>query len=112
MDADRLDTILFQMISNAGTARSSYINAVRAAKNGEKERAESLLEEGKNQFEKGQRAHMELIQKSAAGELDINEQQLLLIHAEDLLAGAEEFGILAEEFIELYQILHDKKIIS
>lgn len=111
MGAESLDTILFEIISYAGTARSSYIEAINAAKNREKENAESLVEEGKKQFAEGHHAHMELLQKSAAGELDIKEYQLLLIHAEDLLMSAEEFGILAEEFIGLYQLLQDKDIL-
>ena len=51
----------------------------------------------------GHHAHAELVQKEAAGEK--SEYSLLLMHAEDQLMSAEAFGILAEEFVDVYKMM-------
>jgi PTS system cellobiose-specific IIA component len=65
-----------------------------------------LIREGKEQFVEGHHIHMDLLAKAAEGELDMGECGLLLMHAEDQLMSAEAFGILAEEFTELYALVH------
>ena len=96
-----LELVSFQIISAVGTARSMYIEAIQKAKDGDFESAESLLDEGQKVFLEGHHAHAGLIQKEAAGEKC--EFALLLMHAEDQLMSAEAFGILAEEFIDVYK---------
>lgn len=98
-----LELISFQIISAVGTARSMYIEAIQAAKSGQFEEAEKLLEEGQQVFLEGHHAHAGLIQKEAAGEKC--EFALLLMHAEDQLMSAEAFGILAQEFIDVYKTM-------
>lgn len=98
-----LELISFQIISAVGTARSMYIEAIHKAKEGNFEEAEKLLKEGQAMFTEGHHAHADLIQKEAAGEK--TEFALLLMHAEDQLMSAEAFGILAQEFIDLYKKL-------
>lgn len=109
---ENFETILFQIISYVGSARSSYIEAIEQARSGDFDKADELISCGKEQFQEGHHAHMELVQKSAGGELEIENYQMLLMHAEDQLMSAEAFGILAEEFIELYKILKEKNIIG
>lgn len=96
--------ISFQIISAVGTARSMYIEAIQLAKTGDFEGAEKLMEEGEQVFLEGHHAHAGLIQKEAAGEK--TEFALLLMHAEDPLMSAEAFGILAQEFIDIYKKLN------
>lgn len=96
-----LELVAFQIISAVGTARSFFIEAIHSAKEGKFEEAHSKIEEGQKMFTEGHHGHSELIQKEASGEK--NELSLLLIHAEDQLMSAEAFGILAEEFISVYQ---------
>lgn len=98
-----LELISFQIISAVGTARSMYIEAIQAAKSGQFEEAEKLMEEGQQVFLEGHHAHAGLIQKEAAGEKC--EFALLLMHAEDQLMSAEAFGILAQEFIDVYKTM-------
>ncbi len=100
---ERMDLLSFQIISKVGTARSMYIEAIQAAKNGNFKGAEELITEGALLFTQGHHAHAGLIQQEANG--DKIEFSLLLMHAEDLLMSAEAFKILAEEFIDLYQRL-------
>lgn len=76
-----LELACFEIISNVGTAKSCYINAIHKAKEGDYEEAKKLIEEGNQMYAEGHKAHVEMIQKEAAGESV--ETCLLLIHAED-----------------------------
>ncbi|MCH1942465.1 PTS lactose/cellobiose transporter subunit IIA [Holdemania massiliensis] len=100
-----LELISFQIISAVGTARSCYIEAIHLAKNGKFDEAEALMKEGQTVFIEGHHAHAELIQKEASGEK--SEFALLLMHAEDQLMSAEAFGILAQEFIDVYRKINE-----
>ena len=55
----------FQIISNVGAARSSYIEGIQKAKAGDFEGARKCIEEGQKLFLVGHEAHFELIQKEA-----------------------------------------------
>ena len=57
-----LEMICFQIISNVGTARSTYIEAIQKAKEGDFEGAAQCMEAGQQQFMKGHEAHFELLQ--------------------------------------------------
>lgn len=98
-----LELISFQIISAVGTARSFYIEAIHAAKEGDFDEAEALVKQGQEFFIEGHHAHASLIQQEANGEPV--PFALLLMHAEDQLMSAEAFGILAEEFLEVYKKL-------
>lgn len=90
-----------QIITQAGLARSSYIEAVHKAADGDMEAARNLVEEGNHQFLEGHKLHTVLIQKEAAGEpVPVS---LMLIHTEDQLLAAEQFKILAGELIRSYE---------
>ena len=101
-----LELIAFQIISNVGSARSAFVNAIRAAKTGDFARAEKLIEEGEADFLTGHKAHQQLLTDDAAGAAA--PVTLLLAHAEDQLMSAEAFKILAREFIDLYQRVEEK----
>lgn len=96
-----LEMICFQIISNVGAARSSYIEAIQKAKQGDFEGAQECIKAGQEQFMKGHEAHFELIQKEAAGQQVGGS--LILVHAEDQLMSAEGFKIIATEMIESYK---------
>lgn len=101
MRVEGLEMICFQIISSVGTARSSYIEAIRKARGGDFEGAKSCVEAGQQEFLKGHEAHFELLQKETQG--NPVGGSLLLIHAEDQLMSAEGFKIIAEEMIENYR---------
>lgn len=96
-----LEMICFKIISNVGGARSSYIEAIQKAKQGDFMGAGECIKSGHEMFLAGHEAHFELIQKEAQGELVGNS--LILIHAEDQLMSAESFKIIAEEMIASYE---------
>ena len=96
---EELTMAAFQIIAGVGTARSLYIEAIHAAKDGDFERAEQCMEEGGAAFLEGHDAHTKLVQQEAAG--DAIAMNIMLTHAEDQLMSAEGFKIIAEEMIDL-----------
>ena len=95
------ENIFVGIISFAGIARSCYIEAIQEAKKGDFDAASKLIEKGQSAYIEGHRFHAELLAKEASGE-NISSS-LIVIHAEDQMMSAETFGILAEEFIDLYK---------
>lgn len=98
----------FEIISNVGTARSFYIEAISYAKKYDFEMADKLMKDGIEAFNNGHSAHADLIQMEANSE-DV-PFSLILMHAEDQLMSAEGFKIIATEFIELYRRLSENNI--
>jgi PTS system cellobiose-specific IIA component len=96
-----LELICFQIISSVGTARSCFVEAIQAAKAGNFNKADELIQEGKNMLREGHSHHTTLVQNEAEGQkTDIN---LLLIHSEDQMMSAEVLEIMSQEIIELYR---------
>ena len=91
---DELMRVSFQIIAAVGGARSSYVEAVKAAKKGD---------EG---FIEGHNAHNGLIQQEASG--NPVDMTLIITHAEDQLMAAESFKIVALELIDIYRRLAEK----
>ena len=57
-----LEMICFQIISSVGTARSSYIEAIQKAKQGDFQEARECVAAGQKEFLKGHEAHFSLLQ--------------------------------------------------
>jgi len=102
-----LEQICFNMISHVGTARSSYIEAVQKAKEGDYDGAEACIAAGQEEYLKGHNAHFELIAGEAGG--DHINVPLLLVHAEDQMMSAEAFHIMAQEMIAIYREMDEIK---
>ena len=96
-----MELICFQLITAAGGAKSSYIEAIQKAKEGLYDEAEELIRQGDEMMKQGHEPHTELIQKEAGGE-DV-KMSLILTHAEDQMMSTEVFKVMAEEMIELYK---------
>ena len=99
-----------EIISNVGSARSHYIEAIRHAKQKNFEKAYSSIKNGVEAFRKGHNIHSQLIFNEAA-DIDDNGFSLILVHAEDQLMSAEGFKIIATEFVDLYKMLYENKVI-
>lgn len=96
-----LELLCFEIISSVGTARSCFIEAIQAAKTGDFNKVEELMQEGKKMLREGHGKHATLIQNEAAGEK--TEMSLILVHSEDQMMSAEVLEIMAREIIELYK---------
>ena len=103
-----LESIVFAIIVHAGNAKSNCFEALNAAKNGNFEEADKLIEGAKNELLKAHHVQTDMLQKEAAG--DKQQITLLLIHAEDHLMSALLAKDLIEEIIELYKALYDKGV--
>ena len=97
-----LELTAFQIIAAVGTARSSYIEAIQKAKEGDFEEAERLVKEGDEMFIEGHHAHAGLLQVEADNGQG-SAVSLIILHAEDQLMSAESFKTIALEFIDLYK---------
>lgn len=98
---DELVQVSFKIIAAVGGARSLYVEAVKAAKEGDFDHAEELMKQGDESFLGGHDAHTELIQREAAG--DPVNMTLIITHAEDQLMAAESFKLVATELIDVYR---------
>lgn len=95
------ELIAFEIISNVGTAKSKFMEALVYAKKGEFKTAQETIEKGNTFLLEGHKVHSRLIQQEAAGEkTDIT---LLLMHAEDQFMSAETIKLLITEMIEMRQ---------
>ena len=99
---EELELIAFKIISGVGAARSSYIEAIQAAKAGDYAQAEKLIAEGDESFAEGHDAHTGLLTREA-NEGQGSTVSLLILHAEDQLMSAEGFKTIAQEFIDAYK---------
>ncbi len=91
----------FQMISEAGVARSNFIEAIAEIKKGNNDRAEELVKEAEKSYVQGHASHMELLQKDTA--IDAVNFMILMMHAEDQLMSVEVFKVLFHEFKSVYE---------
>lgn len=96
-----LELVCFQIISSAGMAKNSFIEAMKEAKKGDFEKAKTCINEGESYFAQGHSIHAKLIQQEAGDEQVI--PSLLLLHAEDQLMSVETCKIIANELIETYE---------
>lgn len=96
-----LDEIAMEIITNVGTARSMYIEAVAEAKAGKFAEAHDLIRGGEACFVNGHHAHADLINESVGA--DELPYLFLVMHAEDQLMSAETLKIVCEEFIDLLE---------
>ncbi len=101
MTVEEFELTCMQMITNSGSAKSSYIEAIQKAKAGQPEEAERLMKEGDQFFTEAHSVHGNLLAQEASGEkVDFS---LILMHAEDQMASTEMAKVMARELIELYQ---------
>ena len=100
---NEIELVCFRMISALGAARSAFMEAMVAAKKGNFEEAQSLIEEGQQQRLKGHEIHFELLQKDSSG--NKVPFSLLLLHSEDQLMSVEILQVTSEEVLALYQRL-------
>lgn len=97
---EKLELICLQIITNTGSAKSSYIEAIQKAKTGDTKEAARLMDEGDTYYKQAHQVHGSLIQQEASG--DTVSFSLILMHAEDQMASTEMAKVMAREFIELY----------
>ena len=96
-----LEEMALEIITNVGTARSMYVEAVEAAKAGNFEEAHNLVAEGEKIFVNGHHVHADLVN----AKIGVEELQymFLVMHAEDQLMSAETLKIVCDELIDMLE---------
>ncbi len=103
---EKMVEIAFQLISYSGNARGMAMEAINAAKNKNIEEARKLIQEAKEEIHKAHEFQTTLIQNEADGVK--NEISILLIHSQDHLMTGMTVLDMAEEFVDLYEIVNNK----
>lgn len=95
--------IAFQIISFAGNAKSSIMMAIREAREGNFDQAKELLEEADRDLHEAHGTQTKMLTQEARGNaVPLN---IILVHAQDHLAGAVLVRDLADEVIEIHKSL-------
>lgn len=97
----------FQIITNAGTAKSHCFEAIGKAKLGQISKANELVEKSNDYFNKAHAIHREMIKEEASGETVW--MSLLLTHSEDILITSELMKDVTKEFIGMYEEIREIK---
>ncbi|MCK9444450.1 MAG: PTS lactose/cellobiose transporter subunit IIA [Tissierellaceae bacterium] len=100
-----LELIIINIINYSGEARSFCMEAIRYAKAGEFSEAKKAIEEANDKLSEAHKSQTLLIQGEARGEE--SQISLLLIHAQDHLMNAITIRDMANEFMDLYQIVSE-----
>ncbi|KAJ51296.1 PTS system cellobiose-specific IIA component [Clostridium tetanomorphum] len=95
-----MEEIILNIITYSGEARSSAMEAIQCAKNGDFDKARELIEDANKQLGFAHKQQTTLIQEEARGEK--KEVSLLLIHAQDHLMTTMTLKDIANELIEVY----------
>lgn len=88
----------FQIIAEAGQAKSDYIEATHAAIIGDFAKAKELIRSGNVAFDKSHMIHLKILQLFASGK-NCQPPSVLLVHAEDQMSSAEVLRTVADDFI-------------
>lgn len=99
MNEEQLQEIIMALVINGGNARACAIEAIRAAREDEFEKADRLIKESQEALTAAHHVQTDLIQKEAAGEK--MPVVLLMVHAQDHLMNAMTVKDLAVELIEM-----------
>ncbi len=91
----------FQIIASVGGARSSVMEALREAREGNFAEADAKIEEAGTFLAEAHKGHTGLIQKEAQGEQV--PFSLLFMHAEDQLMTTITLRDIAVEMIEMHK---------
>lgn len=98
---EKMEVIIFEIISQGGNAKGLAYEALKAAENGDYEKADELLKEADKCLLEVHNIQTELIQAEARGEN--TKVSLLFVHAQDHLMTAIEAKSLIEHIIKLHK---------
>lgn len=100
------ESIATKLIVNSGNARSKAMESISLAKNGEISAARAKCKESSESLSAAHKLQAEIIGQESEGAGGI--VSLLIIHAQDHLMNALTIKELANEFIDMYELLGTK----
>lgn len=92
--------VAFELISTAGSSRSSSMLAIQAARTGDAQAAAEHVARAEADLLAAHRLQTELVQREAAG--DRVAVNIILVHAQDHLTGAMLMKDMATELVQVY----------
>ena len=95
----------FQIILHGGNARCTAYEALKEAKQGNREAAASKIAEAKEEMNLAGCEHAKLLQSFVSDETLTVE--MLLVHAEDHMASSKVIVEMAQELLDIYERLGD-----
>ncbi|WP_312039400.1 PTS lactose/cellobiose transporter subunit IIA [Macrococcoides bohemicum] len=101
MNKEETTMLGFEIVAYAGDARSKLLEALNAAKNGEFDKAEQLVEEADRCIVDAHNAQTSLLVKEASGE-DI-AYSVTMMHGQDHLMTTLLLKDMMKHMIELYK---------
>ncbi|SDQ17055.1 PTS lactose/cellobiose transporter subunit IIA [Virgibacillus salinus] len=102
MDTNNITETAFQIILYAGNGKSSAMEAIQEAKEGNFVKADQLMENAGEELNKAHEYQTKLLQNEANG--DESPLNLMLIHSQDHLMTSMTVRDLAVELVEIYRI--------
>ncbi|MFR4175886.1 MAG: PTS lactose/cellobiose transporter subunit IIA [Lactococcus raffinolactis] len=103
---DEQMAVIMPLIIFGGEAKSSAIEAIRAAKESDFDKADERIEAASKAIVEAHHGQTELLTKAANGEEVA--VSIYMVHAQDHLMTGIEFVDLAREIIELYKVIAKK----
>ena len=94
-----IEMIVMRLVVNGGNARSTAIEALRAAKVGDFKKSDELMEEADTILKEAHEIQTEMIQNELNG--NKVEVGLLMVHAQDHLMNAMTVMDLCKEMIDI-----------
>lgn len=104
---ETIEEVAFVIISAAGDAQSTMLEALSAARQGEFSRADEMMKQADQMLVKAHKSQTGLIMKEAQGEK--SEYSVLMVHAQDHLMNAMLSKQLIREMILMYQEIKELK---
>ena len=101
MKKEELQMIAFQMIANAGEAKTNFVMAIDAAENGDFEKADELMKAGATTLAECGKSHLPVVSAEASNES--LEFSVIFMHAEDQYLTTQLFETVAQKFINVYK---------
>ena len=100
---DDLESIIMELLVNAGAARSEALSALRLARSNDFSGAEQAMAQSREFVKQAHKIQTQLIgMDEGSGKLPVN---LITVHSQDHLMNAMVIQDLAEDLIELYRRL-------
>ncbi|HER5244479.1 TPA: PTS lactose/cellobiose transporter subunit IIA [Streptococcus pyogenes MGAS3385] len=101
MNREETTLLGFEIVAYAGDARSKFLEALKAAQEGDYAKAEELIAAGSDCLNDAYNAQTSLLQKEAAG--DDLAYSVTLMHGQDHLMTTILLQDLMKHMIELYK---------
>ncbi len=98
--------VIMELIMYGGDAKSNAMEAIKAAKDGEFELAESKISAAEDSLVKAHHSQTEMLTQEAQG--NKAEVSLLMVHGQDHLMTSMAFTDLAKEIIDVYKRIDEK----